>query len=118
MAGRTALATREILERLSRRPRARNALGREEKSVQGTSGAPSLIVGLGATGVSVARFLAAHPKVASVCYPGLETFPQHDLARRQATGFGAMVWFEAKGGLSASETAAIDKIKAALGTPT
>jgi len=59
MAGRTALATREILERLSRRPRAQSALGREEKSVQGTSGAPSLIVGLGATGVSVARYLAA-----------------------------------------------------------
>jgi UDP-N-acetylmuramoylalanine--D-glutamate ligase len=59
MAEGTALAAREILERLSRRPRAQSALGREEKSVQGTSGAPSLIVGLGATGVSVARYLAA-----------------------------------------------------------
>ena len=59
MAEGTALAAREILERLSRRPRAQSALGREEESVQGTSGAPSLIVGLGATGVSVARYLAA-----------------------------------------------------------
>ena len=59
MAGATALASCEILEQLSRRPRARSALGRKEGSVQGTSGAPSLIVGLGATGVSVARYLAA-----------------------------------------------------------
>jgi len=59
MAETTALALGEILERLSRRPSARNALGREGESVQGSSGAPSLIVGLGATGVSVARYLAA-----------------------------------------------------------
>jgi UDP-N-acetylmuramoylalanine--D-glutamate ligase len=59
MAETTALAARGILERLSRRPRAQSALGREEESVQGTQGTPSLIVGLGATGVSVARYLAA-----------------------------------------------------------
>ena len=56
-----------------------------------------------ANALAVARALAAHPRVASVCYPGLETFPQHDLARRQATGFGAMVWFEVKGGLPAGK---------------
>jgi cystathionine gamma-lyase len=47
----------------------------------------------------VARFLEEHPKVARVGYPGLESFPQHDLAKRQASGFGAMAWFEVKGGL-------------------
>lgn len=49
--------------------------------------------------MAIARFLESHPKVERVCYPGLESFPQHELARRQATGFGAMVWFEVKGGV-------------------
>jgi cystathionine beta-lyase/cystathionine gamma-synthase len=44
-------------------------------------------------------FLEGHPKVEQVAYPGLESFPQHELAKRQASGFGAMVWFEVVGGL-------------------
>jgi cystathionine gamma-lyase len=51
----------------------------------------------------VARFLEEHPKVAGVAYPGLESFPQHDLAKRQASGFGAMAWFEVDGGLEAGK---------------
>lgn len=51
----------------------------------------------------VARFLEEHPKVTTVRYPGLESFPQHDLAKRQATGFGAMLWFEVAGGLQAGK---------------
>ncbi len=47
----------------------------------------------------VATFLEAHPTVSTVAYPGLESFPQHDLAKRQASGFGAMIWFEVEGGL-------------------
>jgi methionine-gamma-lyase len=38
-----------------------------------------------------------------VGYPGLESFPQHDLAKRQATGFGAMAWFEVRGGVEAGK---------------
>ena len=49
--------------------------------------------------MAIAKYLETHPKVDSVCYPGLESFPQHELARRQATGFGAMLWFEVKGGV-------------------
>src|SRR2546422_10537772 len=37
--------------------------------------------------------LARHPRVQSVLYPGLESHPQHRLARRQATGFGGMISF-------------------------
>ena len=48
--------------------------------------------------MKVARFLEGHPKAETVCYPGLESFPQHELAKRQATGFGAMLWFEVVGG--------------------
>jgi cystathionine beta-lyase/cystathionine gamma-synthase len=53
--------------------------------------------------LAIARFLESHPKVDRVCYPGLPSHPQHDLAKRQASGFGAMVWFEVKGGLSAGK---------------
>jgi len=42
----------------------------------------------------VANFLAEHPKVQKVYYPGLVSHPQHELASRQQTGFGGMVSFE------------------------
>jgi cystathionine beta-lyase/cystathionine gamma-synthase len=42
----------------------------------------------------LARFLAGHPKVHQVYYPGLATHPQHELACRQAGGFGGMISIE------------------------
>ncbi|SNB61334.1 O-succinylhomoserine sulfhydrylase [Arboricoccus pini] len=45
----------------------------------------------------LARFLEAHPAVAGVLYPGLESHPQHDLARRQMTASGPMLSFYVKG---------------------
>jgi cystathionine beta-lyase/cystathionine gamma-synthase len=56
-----------------------------------------------ANAMAIARFLESHPKVETVRYPGLESFPQHALARRQSTGFGAMLWFEVTGGLQAGK---------------
>ncbi len=56
-----------------------------------------------ANALAIARHLEGHPKVAQVCYPGLESHPQHALARKQASGFGAMVWFEVKGGVAAGK---------------
>jgi len=56
-----------------------------------------------ANAMEIARFLETHPKVDRVCFPGLESFPQHALAKRQATGFGAMVWFEVHGGVTAGK---------------
>jgi cystathionine beta-lyase/cystathionine gamma-synthase len=52
---------------------------------------------------AVCEFLEKHPKVQTVCYPGLPSFGQHDLAKKQASGFGAMAWFEVKGGLTAGK---------------
>ncbi|HRK72173.1 MAG TPA: methionine gamma-lyase [Micropepsaceae bacterium] len=49
----------------------------------------------------VAQMLAAHPAVARIFYPGLATFPQHELARRQMPGFGGMIAFELAGGYAA-----------------
>ena len=56
-----------------------------------------------ANAMAIAEFLEAHPKVQQVCYPGLPSFAQHELASRQASGYGAMLWFEVKGGLSAGK---------------
>src|SRR5208282_4851468 len=52
------------------------------------------------TAMAVAKFLEKHPKVARVHYPGLPTHPDHKLARRQMSGFGAMLAFDHKGGLA------------------
>ena len=48
-----------------------------------------------ANGLELARFLKQHPKVSAVFYPGLESHPQHDLARSQGKGlFGGMLSFK------------------------
>ncbi|EFI41605.1 MULTISPECIES: methionine gamma-lyase [Peptoniphilus] len=48
--------------------------------------------------MKVAEFLEGHPAVAEVAYPGLKSFPQHDLAMKQMRLPGAMISFEVKGG--------------------
>lgn len=58
----------------------------------------------------VAQFLESHRKVARVFYPGLESHPQHELARTQMSDFGAMLTFQLKGGLGAAINLA-EKIK-------
>lgn len=47
----------------------------------------------------VAEYLTKHDAVDKVVYPGLETHPHHELAKKQMRGFGAMVSFVVKGGL-------------------
>jgi cystathionine gamma-lyase/cystathionine beta-lyase/cystathionine gamma-lyase/homocysteine desulfhydrase len=47
-----------------------------------------------ANGQAIAEFLASHPKVTEVIYPGLPSHPQHELAKRQMKGFGGMVSFD------------------------
>lgn len=49
----------------------------------------------------IAEFLVSNPNVITVNYPGLETHPQHELAKKQMTGFGGMISFEIQGGLRA-----------------
>jgi len=56
-----------------------------------------------ANAMAIAEFLQGHPKVETVCYPGLESFAQRELATSQASGFGAMIWFEVKGGTRAGK---------------
>ncbi|MBI5795550.1 MAG: cystathionine gamma-synthase [Planctomycetes bacterium] len=52
--------------------------------------------------LKIAQFLENHPKVRRVIYPGLSSHPQHELAKRQMTGFGGIVTFFIKGGLEAA----------------
>lgn len=56
-----------------------------------------------ASAMAIAKFLEKHPKVIKVAYPGLNSFPQHELSKRQASGFGAMMWFEVEGGVKAGK---------------
>jgi cystathionine beta-lyase/cystathionine gamma-synthase len=51
--------------------------------------------------LAIARWLSGHPKVAAVLHPGLETHPQHALARKQMRGYGGTFSFRLKGGQEA-----------------
>ena len=52
--------------------------------------------------IKIAQFLENHPKVRKVIYPGLSSHPQHELAKKQMTGFGGIITFFIKGGLEAA----------------
>lgn len=54
-------------------------------------------------GMAIAKFLETHPKMKRVLYPGLSSHPQHEIARRQQRGFGAMITFDL-GSLDAART--------------
>ncbi|MCI0426254.1 MAG: PLP-dependent aspartate aminotransferase family protein [Actinobacteria bacterium] len=56
-----------------------------------------------ASAMTIAEHLQRHDKVGYVNYPGLPSHPQHELSRRQASGFGAMVCFEVAGGVEAGK---------------
>jgi cystathionine gamma-lyase/cystathionine beta-lyase/cystathionine gamma-lyase/homocysteine desulfhydrase len=56
-----------------------------------------------ANGMAIARYLESHPKVQAVIYPGLAAHPGHEIAKRQQTGFGAMISFDL-GSLDAART--------------
>jgi len=53
--------------------------------------------------MAVAQFLAGHPAVSAVLYPGLPSHPGHDVAARQMRGFGGMVSVRLRGGRGAAE---------------
>lgn len=54
--------------------------------------------------LALARILEAHPAVARVHYPGLESHPQHELARRQMSAFGGVLSIELAGGYEAAKS--------------
>lgn len=58
----------------------------------------------------IAEFLAQHPKVERVNYPGLPHHPGHEIAKRQMKAFGAMISFEVKGGYEGGKKV-MDRVK-------
>ena len=62
--------------------------------------------------MQIARWLETRPEVAAVRYIGLESHPQHDIAKRQMKGFGSMISFDLKGGFAAGRRL-MDRVKVA-----
>ena len=69
-----------------------------------------------ASALRIARFLEKHPRVSRVFYPGLESHPDHAIARAQMSGFGAVISFQVRGGL-AQASALVDACKLATLAP-
>jgi cystathionine beta-lyase/cystathionine gamma-synthase len=98
-----ALITRsaELAERLAF---LRNAIGAIQSpfpawlTLQGVKTLPLRMEPHSANALRVARFLESHPRVTRVLYPGLDSFPQIALARRQQGSGGALLAFEVAGG--------------------
>ena len=72
-------------------------------TLQGCKTLSTRIEAQSANAAQIAQYLETHPMVERVTYPGLESFPQRELAERQASGFGAMLWFEVKGGVTSGK---------------
>lgn len=70
-------------------------------TLQGVKTLPLRIRQHSANALEVARFLERHPRVSKLHYPGLEIFPQFDLAKRQQCSGGALIAFEVDGGVDA-----------------
>ena len=72
-----------------------------------------------ANAMALAEFLATHPRVSAVHYPGLKTHPGHQLARKQMKGFGGMLSFEVKGttkdAMKVTESLKVATLAASLG---
>jgi len=66
--------------------------------------------------MKLAEFLTSHPAVKRVLYPGLPSHPQHQLAKRQMSGFGGMLSFELKGGYDAADRC-LNRLRLALRAP-
>ena len=72
-------------------------------TLQGVKTMSTRLEAQSANALKVAQFLETHSNVDRVCYPGLESFPQKELADRQASGHGSMLWFEVHGGVEAGK---------------
>jgi cystathionine beta-lyase/cystathionine gamma-synthase len=85
----------------------RNAIGAIQSpfpawlTIQGVKTVGLRMVQHSANALQIARFLETHPRVTKLLYPGLESFPQFELARKQQTTGGALIAFEIEGGVDA-----------------
>ncbi len=61
--------------------------------------------------IKIARWLQNHPKVERVFYPGLETHPNHEVAKRQMRNFGGMISFYLKGDIMEEATRVMENVR-------
>ena len=107
VGGSITAANREHLEQIMF---VRNCLGSNMSpmvafyTLQGTKTMSTRLEAQSANALKVAQFLETHPMVERVAYPGLDSFPQKELADRQASGHGSMLWFEVKGGVQSGKS--------------
>jgi cystathionine gamma-synthase len=102
VGGAVASRTKELHEQLTWWANCIGVTGAPFDSYLTLRGLRTLFARLRAHGENAARvaeLLSTHPAVRNVFYPGLPAHPQHELAKRQQSGFGAMVSFELNGGL-------------------
>ncbi len=106
VGGAVVSATNELHEKVAFVQNATGAIMSPQVAWLTLQGCKTLTVrmdGQSANAMAIAKFLEGHPKVGTVRYPGLPSHPQYELATRQASGYGAMVWFEVEGGMAAGK---------------
>ena len=97
VGGALMLSNQAIYERLKFTQNAAGAILSPFESYLILRGAKTLAVRMREhekNALAIARFLESHKAVNKVIYPGLESHPQHDLAKKQMSGFGGMLSFE------------------------
>ncbi|MCB0371439.1 MAG: cystathionine gamma-synthase [Muricauda sp.] len=62
-------------------------------------------------GAAIAEYLAKHPKVEKVYWPGFESHPNHEVAKKQMSGFGGMISFVPKGGSYKNAVKIVEQLK-------
>lgn len=62
-------------------------------------------------GEKIAEFLSKHPKISTVYFPGLESHPFHEIAKKQMSGFGGMVSFKFRSGAKADAVSFLENLK-------
>ena len=105
VGGAAVVKTEELAEKMAFLSNAMGTVGNPMDSFLTLRSLKTLPVRMKAhqeNAMRVAEFLEQHPKVERVIYPGLKSHPQHDLASRQMSGFGGMITFFVRGGLSAA----------------
>ncbi len=106
VGGSITAASEEMLESIRF---VRNCLGSNMTpmvafyTLQGCKTMSTRLEAQSANALKIANFLETHSMVEKVAYPGLDSFPQKELADKQATGHGSMLWFEVKGGVEAGK---------------
>ena len=108
VGGAVAAATPELLERVKHMQNVHGNIMAPQNAfytLQTTKTLGLRIARQSATAMKVAQFLEKHPAVDVVRYPGLDSFPQKELADRQHNNgvHGSMLWFEVKGGTASHD---------------